>query len=89
MRTVKNTTRTSSVIRRHTLEGLLSFFFSHPTLPRGADTYHDFQPACAVGVMRAVSTPRQHCAPVISADVLHGADGWRGATPRGSRSART
>ena len=23
----------------------------------GADTYHDFQPACAVGVMRAVSTP--------------------------------
>ena len=27
-------------------------------IPRGADTYHDFRPACAVGVMRAVSTPR-------------------------------
>ena len=25
----------------------------------GADTFHDFQPACAVGVMRAVSTPWQ------------------------------
>ena len=27
-------------------------------IPRGADTYHDFRLACAVGVMRAVSTPR-------------------------------
>ena len=28
-------------------------------LTLGADTHHDFQPACAVGVMRAVSTPWQ------------------------------
>ena len=30
-------------------------------IPREADTYHDSRLACAVGVMRAVSTPRQRC----------------------------
>ena len=42
---------------------VLEFSFEVPALsnvflPRGADTYHDFRPACAVGVMRPVSTPR-------------------------------
>ena len=32
---------------------------AYDTLPRGADTYHDFRPAWAVRVMRAVSTPRK------------------------------
>ena len=36
----------------------------------GADTYHDFQPACTVGVMRAVSTPRQHYRVVVMTRLL-------------------
>ena len=43
-------------------------FFSHP--PLRADTYHDLRPACAVGVMRAVSTPRQHCRVVVMMRLL-------------------
>ena len=34
-------------------------------VPREADTYHDFRPACAVEVMCAVSTPRLHCRVVV------------------------
>ena len=49
---------------------VLEFSFGVPALanaifPREADTYHDFRPACAVGVMCAVSTPRQSCRVVV------------------------
>ena len=40
-------------------------FFSHRTLPRGLTRTMTSATACAVGVMRAVSTPWQHCAPVF------------------------
>ena len=39
--------------------------FANAILPREADAYHDFRPACSVGVMRAVSTPRQYCRVVV------------------------
>ena len=48
----------------------LEFSFEVPALanaffPREVDTYRDIRPACAVGVMRAVSTPRLHCRIVV------------------------
>ena len=49
---------------------VLEFSFGVPALanaifPREADTYHDIRPACAVGVMCAVSTPRQYFRVVV------------------------
>ena len=50
---------------------VLEFSFEVPALanailPRGADTYHDFRPACAVGVMRANSTPRHDMSDTVT-----------------------
>ena len=51
--------------RGHWLKVSSPLFLFPPSLPRGLTTYHDFRPACAVGVMRADSTPRQHCRVVV------------------------
>ena len=47
--------------RGHWLKVSSPLFLFPPSLPRVADTYHDFRPACAVGV----SSPRQHCLVVV------------------------
>ena len=57
--------------RGHWLEVSSLLFLFPPSLPQGADTYHDFQPACAVGVMRAVSTPRQRCDSWVSRNTVY------------------